>query len=287
MSNLNQHEHEVIILNAVCSLIDEMNNRAMFKLYDSSIIFHTAAHTKLFNILLVDFLSKIHGSKLLSNLEKPDNISNVRNNSYLYYLLNICASPSLGGDISEFESACNIFAEWLDDFFMLEKVWFPSIDLQIDIKVKRFDALKHTGNIAKHNFTRLEHTVSKVREILIENECNPTPTLEECYLVLPEFQDWFHTHAFVALSSAISEQLNNIRWGIHHYLTDEYRRAYRPEYHAALHFQSYTFDVPKEISHPFARTSYWELMNSARREPILPKYQFAASMHQLLSSNQT
>lgn len=284
----NEHEQEVIILSAVCFLLDEMNNRAMFTLHDgSNIFFKTSAHTKLFNIWLVDFLSKIQPSgkerTLPFDLTEPLSVPTAQNNSYLFYLLKICESPQLGENTLELKRTCKSFVEWLEEDIVLEKVWFPSIDLEINLKVKRFDALKHTGNIAKHNFTRLEHTVKKIRKLLINNGCNSSLTLEECYVMLPEFQEWFHDHAFIALSSSISEQLNNIRWAIYNYLRNEFSRAYKREGSDNLHLELYSFDIPKQISHPLAKASYWELMNSVRAKPILPKYKFPSWSHELLS----
>ncbi|MEP1231235.1 MAG: hypothetical protein ABJG88_11205 [Litorimonas sp.] len=284
----NEHEKEVIILNAVCSLLDEMNNRFLFTLSaNSNIFFHTTAHGKLFNIMLVDFLSKVHATKegLPFGLKKPDtdNPHQARHSTYLFYLLEIIESPKLGGDVTDLKEACENFSKWLEGSFILENVWFPSIELEITMKVRRLDALKHTGNIAKHNFTRLERTVKSIRKLLIDNNASPQPTLEECYQILPEFQEWFHDHAFVALSSSISEQLNHIRWAIHIFLQAEYNRAFEKLPSVVPEMKNYRFNIPSEISHPFAKSSYYDLMNLIRKSPILPRYTLPSSFHNLLS----
>ena len=56
-------EHEVIVLKAIWELIEEMVNYEMFLKPEStdtvtSVMFRTRMHQRLFNILLVDFLSQ-------------------------------------------------------------------------------------------------------------------------------------------------------------------------------------------------------------------------------------
>ena len=59
--SLNEIEQEAIILNAVCHLIDDMLNYGMlvekWSPDWSNIMFRTGANSRLFNILLGDFLS--------------------------------------------------------------------------------------------------------------------------------------------------------------------------------------------------------------------------------------
>jgi len=63
---------------------------------------------------------------------------------------------------------------------MIEKVWFSSMDLELDMKVQRIKALKMTGDIGKHNFTRLEGVVKSFQSTLEAN--GHVKTMEECYL---------------------------------------------------------------------------------------------------------
>lgn len=149
------------------------------------------------------------------------------------------------------------------------------------MKVRRFDAIRHTGNIAKHNFTRLERTVQKIRNILREN--GHERSMEECYSILPELQEWFHNHAFVGLSSAISEHLNNIRWAIHNYLMDEFRRAYAEKFDEKIQFRDYWFDIPEQMKKAFARDAYYHIMNLVRAGPILPKFTINPHFRSVLS----
>ena len=64
------------------------------------------------------------------------------------------------------------------------------MDLELDMKVQRIKALKMTGDIGKHNFTRLEGVVKSFQSTLEAN--GHVKTMEECYLALPEFQEWFY-----------------------------------------------------------------------------------------------
>ena len=59
MSEYNKVEQEVIVLNAVCGMIDEMVNFAMFRKPETfeniGLLFSTSENAQLFNILLCDF----------------------------------------------------------------------------------------------------------------------------------------------------------------------------------------------------------------------------------------
>jgi hypothetical protein len=58
-------EQEAILLNAVWSMIDEMVNYELFvkntRVHDTNLMFNTSTHTRLFNILLGDFLAVPRG----------------------------------------------------------------------------------------------------------------------------------------------------------------------------------------------------------------------------------
>lgn len=62
MTSYNELEQEVIILEAVWGMIDDMVNREMFVLgeraSDTNLLPSTGTHQRLFNVLLVDFLSR-------------------------------------------------------------------------------------------------------------------------------------------------------------------------------------------------------------------------------------
>ena len=237
-----------------------------------NLLFKTSECAQLFNIWLCDFLSlpqpRRKGS-LPFGLPKAAGNGRKSEQSYLYYLRKICDEPQLGGDTKDFLSAVENFCDWLEGETVIEKIWFSSISLELDMRVVRFDALKITGNLLKHNFTRLEADVKKIQEILKRN--GHQRTIEECYLVLPEFREWFHEHAFEYQSSEIAELLNEIRWAIHEYLRSEFLRAYEvcPGDSPSV---AYRFNIPESICSPLTQEVYYNLMNLVRRKPIVPRF---------------
>ena len=242
------------------------------------LLFSTSENAQLFNILLCDFLSlpqpKAKNS-LPFNLPKAPENGRKSDRSHLYYLRMVCNEPRLGSDTKDLLAAVENFSRWLEGETVLEKVWFSSIGLELNMRVTRFDALKITGNLSKHNFTRLEADVKKIRRILEAN--GHQQTVEECYLILSEFYEWFHEHAFIYQSSEIAELLNEIRWATHEYLQPEFSRAHDPYFNDSMNIMSYRFDVPKTICEPLAKAMYWDLMNLVRRKPIVPRFSVSQS----------
>ena len=282
LSEYNKVEQEAISLNAICGQIDEMVNYSMFVNTDtfdnSNVLFSTSAHAQLFNILLCDFLSlpqpKAKNS-LPFNLPKAPENGRKSDRSHLYYLRMVCNEPRLGSDTKNLLVAVENISNWLEGETVLEKVWFPSIELELDMRVVRFDALKITGNLLKHNFTRLEVDTKKIQRILKTN--GHQRTVEECYLILSEFNEWFHDHAFIYQSSEIAELLNEIRWAIHVYLLPEFSRAHDPYYDDTLNIMRYSYNIPKSICKPLAKAMYWDIMNLVRSKPIVPRFSVSQS----------
>ena len=64
-TDITKTEQEVIVLKAIWELIDEMVNYEMFvklsRTNDAVLMFNSRTHQRLFNILLVDFLSQPSG----------------------------------------------------------------------------------------------------------------------------------------------------------------------------------------------------------------------------------
>lgn len=287
METLNKTEQEAIILYAICELIDEMVSRDMFaKEWNpnwNNILFRSSKHAKLFNIILVDFLSipKKHKGKVPFDLTLPLQTSPGYDQTYLFFLKEILDNPQFSSENAKLRNVVCEFSKWLAGDTVINNAWFPSLDLNIDIRVNRCEALKITGDICKHNFTRLSVRAKSLQRIFSENGAEKN--LEDCYVALPEFEELFHQHAFVYQSSQIAEFLNRLRWAIHEYLEPEYRRAYCPNHNKHLNIQSYSFDVPDQIETKLARTFYWELMNLVRGGPNIPEFSVSISMKSQLS----
>src|SRR5665213_1480893 len=256
-------EQEIIALKAIWELIDEMVNYEMFlKLTgtdDVQLTFNTMTHQRLFNILLVDFLSSPNAP---FGLPAPPKGAPKSDRTVLFLLRRICDEPRLNpGGAHILRSPLGSFVEWLEADCLVEEVWFPSIKVESDIRVKRIAFLKICGNIAKHSFTRLSDNVREICEILKENGTTIEP--EQGYLVIPEFYEWFHRNVLNYHSSAIAEFLNNIRWGIYTYLKSEFVRSYTKDDPAGI---AYRFIYPPDCNRPVAQTMYRDLMNAVRSE---------------------
>lgn len=148
----------------------------------------------------------------------------------------------------------------------MEKVWFPSIKVEVNIREKRIFLLRICGNIAKHNFARLEATVKDVRKVLKDN--GEDIDVGKGFLILREFYEWFNS-VLEYQASTIAEHLNNIRLGIFDYLSPEYSRS---DEMVDTSTGPYQFKGPKDCDDPMAQEMYYELMNKVRGRPSFPRF---------------
>lgn len=253
-------EQEVIVLKAVIELINSMVNFELMDLLwkdpDSNILFKSPTHQRFFNIILVDFLSC------------TDKKGPIKPNSYLGGLKEIVNNPYFDENNSahNLKVATQEFKAWLEQEVEVD-VWLPSIDKETKLKISRFDFLKMTGNISKHNYLRAVNLAEELKEIL--SKSGITVDINEALSALAEFYERFHTDILNYHSSTIAEFLNNIRWGIYDYLQPEFKKSivweggHPPKYHCTY---------PKGIQSEFAKTCYWELMNEVREEPYMRKF---------------
>jgi len=266
----NQTEQEILVLKSAWELIDDMVNYAMFAkphgTEDAELHFLTSQHQRLFNVLLVDLLSQPRVWPF--GLSHPPEGVPESERSILFHLKRICATPQLDASgIAHLSEPLEAFGRWLEGECLVQDVWLPAIELKTDIKIKRITFIKICGNIGKHNFTRLGADVAAICKVLEANGTTIDPITG--YLVLPEFYEWFHTYVFSYHSSAIAEFLNNLRWGIYHYLRPEFLRSFTKDDPTSI---VYRFDYPKDCLHEVARTVYWDLMNVVRSPPYMPKF---------------
>ena len=268
----NETEQEAIILNAIWGMINDMVNYEMFlkteRTTDVVLMFSTSTHMRLFNVLLVDFLSQPQrGGSIPFDLPQPPQNAREADLTHLFYLRQVCAAPKLGPDASMIAGPLNGFSDWLEAEALVQKVWLPSINAELDFRIGRLQFIRIGGNIAKHNFLRLSQNVKRLGQVL---EANGLKIDEgQAYLVLPEFYEWFHRDIFAYHSSAIAEYLNNLRLGISAYLQPEFARAYRE----VEPRPAYRFHIPSAITHPLAKEMYWELMNMVRARPYMPRFE--------------
>jgi hypothetical protein len=264
-------EQEVIVLKAVWDLISDMVNNEMFvpitRVKDASLLPSTMTHQRLFNILLIDFLSTLNAGSF--GLEEPPEGSPASDRTYLYYLKRIADRPQLNPQGSGLlVGPAEAFAQWLEGECFVEKVWLPSIDLETNLRVKRIQFLRICGNIAKHSFASMSRNSKEIASVLEDNDV--LVDRDQRFLVIPEFYDWFHTNILNYHISAIAEFLNNIRWGLYDYLRPEFIRSFTRDDPDQI---PYRFQYPSGVERLLARAMYWDLMNEVRREPYIPRFE--------------
>jgi hypothetical protein len=259
-------EQEVIVLKAVWELIGDMVNNEMFapitRVKDASLLPSTMTHQRLFNILLIDFLSTLNAASF--GLEDPPEGSSSSDKTYLYYLKRIADHPQLNPQgASLLLDPVEAFAQWLEGECLVEKVWFPSINVETNLRVKRIQFLRICGNIAKHSFASMSRNSKEIASVLKDN--GVLIDRDQRFLVLPKFYEWFHTNILNYHISAIAEFLNNIRWGLYDYLRPEFLRSTtRDDSDRAV------YRYPQDVERPLV---YWDLMNEIRREPYIPRFE--------------
>jgi hypothetical protein len=273
-------EHEVIVLYAIWDMIDGMVNFSMFetlhKTVDTNVMFTTSTHAQLFNVLLTDFLSAPSpirkGGPQPFGLPMAPSGAIGSEKSFLFHLNRVAQAPNFGGNSEPLRDATSSFKQWLDFECTVKDVWFGEFNVEVDVQATRFSLLKICGNIAKHNFSRLERNVDDIRKIFKRSgvELND----HQIILLLPTFYEWFHSDFFIYHSSTIASYLNDIRWAIYGYLRPEFYRSYVPP---SGNDPRYSYTYPSECTQPVARGMYWGLMNQIRGKPYFPKFSVSAS----------
>jgi hypothetical protein len=274
---MNDIEREAITLTSAWEMIDGMVNWAMFVKNDrtepTNLMFATSAHSRLFAILLGDFLSEIRafkGDPVPLGLKQAPSNARPSDLTFLFHLRQVCAEPKLGADTTALSAAVNAFADWLEGEFTAPGVNLPAIDVVADLRVARFRYMKMCGDIAKHNLPRLATNVGHLRRLL---EAAGHPVSEqEAYLAVGNFFEWFHNDIFIYHSSLVAEFLNNIRWEIYQYLQPEFRRSWHLTDSATQELPAYSYHVPTHITEPLAVALYWDAMNRSRSGPYVQRF---------------
>lgn len=280
---MNDTEREAIILNSAWEMIDSMVNWAVFMKTDrtepSNLTFQTSVHSRLFVILLVDFLSEIRAFKrelVPLGLKPAPSKARPSDLTFLFHLRQVCADPKLGVDIAELAAAVEAFASWLEGDFTASGVNLHAIDVVADLRVTRYRYIKMCGDIAKHNLARLATNVGHLRKLL-EQAGHPVSE-QQAYLAVENFFEWFHQDVFVYHSSQIGEFLNNIRWAIYDYLQPEFRRSWHVRETSTVEFPMYGYRVPSAIIEPVAVAMYWDAMNRSRSRPYVQRFVIPSHM---------
>ena len=258
--NQTQSDREVIYLLGVWEAIGNLVNFALIDLLGDDeyreVRFKGSMHQTLFNVLLVDFLSP------------TDSKGPVPRKEYLGALQEIADKPSIGTKRSVIELKDSVvdFVTWLDTEVKVD-VWLASIAKQVELRITRKQFLRMTGNTSKHNFLRLAHVADSFQKIVAKSGFSIDS--DEALLALSDFHERFHTDILNYHSSTICEFLNNIRWGMFHYLADEVRSAFVPSLDDA---QGYSWRLPVSLSSSYSEQCAWELFNALKSPPYMPKF---------------
>lgn len=276
-TDMTDTERETIILNSAWEMIDGMVNWAMFvrneRTGPTDLIFQISAHSRLFLILLGDFLSEIRafkGDPVPLGLRTAPSNARLSDLTFLFHLRQVCAHPKLGADAAALSSAVESFADWLESEFTASQVNLHSINVVADFRVTRLRYIKMYGDIAKHNLARLSTNARHLRKLL--EAAGHKVGEQEAYLALESFFEWFHG-IFDYHSSQIAEFLNNIRWAIFEYLQPEFLRSWYLVGNAIQRPPVYSYRVPVEIAEPVGAAMYWDLMNRLRAKPYMEHFE--------------
>ena len=260
---LNEIEKEIVVLNAVWGLINSLVNSEMLTIGNTdptNVRFKSTTHAQMFNVLLVDLLSKI------------DRKGFGTDQTYLGAIGEIVEYPRLGEheSVQLLWQSVTAFREWLEKPFTIEQMWLPSIWSGYDIDLKRIDMIKISGNICRHNVLRSAGTAMSVRTLLCCNEIKID--LGQSLLLLSEINEWLHDKVFIYHSSTIAEFLNNIRWGIHGYLYPECLNSVKIIGKISGDLPRYRYVVPPDIHNEYARHCYRGMMDQVRHRPYMRKF---------------
>lgn len=275
--SMNDVEQECVILNSVWQMIDGMVNWAMFakhnRIEPTNMMFERSQDSRLFIILLGDFLSELRSFKkqpIPLGLRPPPSNARLSDLTFLYYLRQVSEKPQLGTRASDLQRCTEAFGNWLESEFIAERVNLASINVVADIRVSRYRYLKMCGDIAKHNLARLATNVAHLRHLL---EANGHQISEyDAYLAVEDFFEWFHSDIFIYHSSHIAEFLNNIRWAIFDYLQAEYARSWHRLEANEWDVTKYAYRYPAVCDDALARAMYWQLMNRVRGRPTIQRF---------------
>ena len=260
--SLTPMEIEAITLKASLDLIGNMVNHDMMTFSpdksNCEIRFPDHTHQAYFSILLSDFLST------------PQEFFG-ESEDYLSRLVSIGAQPLLRSDqIALLKTASERFQGWLQETANAPMRWFPTLNLEIDLKITRRDLVTMSGNQTKHNFTQQTRQATKLRRILSDN--GKDLRFDECLIALSDFYAQMYNDIFVYHSSTMAAALNDIRWGIY-----EYTRRERQECTTSWPFDSsgqlmYEYHYPDDVKSSLGKHFYRELMDDVRDCPAIPRF---------------
>lgn len=261
MAALADIEREAIVLQLMVEAVNSMVNHEIFGFSSNrralQVKFSSLSQRALFNVLLADLLEPVD-PKLLG-----------KSGSLLESLTDVAATPHLGSKThaQRLATAARRLTRWLDKTIVV-LVWFPSINVNVRLRLRRRDFVSICGNISKHNPARLTQKARQLQTLLQQHDVSVD--LTDALRALDDFHERFHNDVLVYHATYIAEMLNRIRWAIQEYLLPRYRRSYVPP--ASEADPRYSFRFPADLANRYARERFWDLMNSVRALPWIPQF---------------
>lgn len=279
--NYSDLEQEVIVLKAVTDMLQGMVNFSILApitaTADTNIQFASDAHAKLFNILLVDFLSPVTDSPRPFDLPRQPQQGHDKtaDTTFLFFLRRIVANPLVGHDTKGLGQAVEDFATWLEGTTDVEGLTLPSIGLlNAPFSIQRMRWLKLCGNTAKHSFARLGKDQENLRDALAAN--GVTIQQGRVFPALEDFLQHFYRDLYLYHASTLVEFLNNIRWAIYDYL--KLPHLISESEMVIGDFKFPTYDPPPGVTNELTKEMWWSMMWQHQRKPYVPRFTVTATM---------
>ena len=176
-----------------------------------------------------------------------------------------CALGSSEG-AAHLKGVTSELSDWLNASAALA-LWMPTLDVDVTLDVPRRQLLRVSGNQAKHNLARLTGIAEDLQGMLSAH--GHVVPAEAIVLALDDFKAPLNEDFFLYHVTWIVEQLNEVRWGIHHYLGPTFRACYEPNMDRD---RSYRYNFPTDVVSPAAREWFWRLMNLVRSGPNMARF---------------
>jgi hypothetical protein len=208
---------------------------------------------------------KVFILNILELISVPSLIQNGRDKDYLDLLIDIGVKPNFLGDSSELVSRATEFRQYLDSEITINKCWLPSIDVELNLKIKPRDIIYISANIVKHGVSRLDKGVSNRIKAVLENN---SISIEEddWFELIKTFETWLFEDILSHQVTAMSEFVNNIKYGIYEYFLMD----------GVIYIDQKFYEPDKTI----VKYCYFELISNVRS---IPNYFPRFKSHHLLS----
>jgi len=261
---MNSKEQETIGLCIAAEAIDDIVNHTLLRVREvqqypgeAEVYFETSIHQQMFLVRLLDFTKKA----------RTRSVTGVTG-SCLDVLLTACETKhfDVDGSVAQLERAATKLRDWLAESSHV-RLWIPTFEVNADVSVPRTELLFILGNHVKHNLARLTYVSKAVQKLLHDHHY--TVKLEQVPLALDDLREHLQHGYFSYYTTWLAELLNNVRWGLHAYLTPTFRSSYRKVPGDPI---KYAYAFPPEVVDPIAREWFWRLMNNVRREPYVWRF---------------